>query len=476
MTAEADHRPDNILFVFSDQHRHDVLGCAGHPLVATPNLDRIAAEGVRFTRTWCQSPICQPSRASVITGRYPSELGVVGNTGGFDPGWPTVMKNLQAVGYETATIGKTHYHESYAPSGTEPFDMRDRAPFVQQFGWDHVLEEYDKYLHCAEHLRTPYVDHLDTNGHLDAYRQQIRDIFRLTPTHWRGETSVLPPELDLTNFLADQATDWLRGRDAARPFFLKLAFVQPHVPLVDDATWADHYADAPVEVPDLTRPEKSPDIWAKYLGVLDDHSQVQTMDPEFVRSGIRHYLGMVSLIDQRLGDVLQTLDELGELERTWVVYTCDHGEMLGSQGLWAKMNFFAPSVQVPLLVRPPGGRPPRIDHGLTELVDVTATLAAIGGAEPPAGGAGRSLLPALDGDLPGREQVASRIGNFAGIRTDRYRATVHVPSGTPCELFDLIDDPDETTNRVADRSLAGTRDELIDALVAHEHSLEHRTI
>ena len=273
----ADQRPENILWVFSDQHRHDVMGCAGHPLVATPTLDRIASEGARFTRVWCQSPVCQPSRASVITGRYPVELGVVGNTGGFDPAWPTVMKNLQAVGYETATIGKTHYHESYAPSGSEPFDMRDRAPFVGEFGWDHVVEEYDKYLHCADHLRTPYVDHLDAHGQLENYREQIRGVFRLTQSHWRGETSVLPPELDLTNFLADEAIGWLRTRDDAQPFFLKLAFVQPHVPLIDDATWAAHYADAPIDLPDMTPPVKSPGIWGKYLRVLDDHSQVLSL-------------------------------------------------------------------------------------------------------------------------------------------------------------------------------------------------------
>lgn len=446
------------------------MGCAGHPVVATPTLDRIASEGVRFTRTWCQSPICQPSRASVITGRYPADLGVVGNSGGFDPTWPTVMKSLQAVGYETATIGKTHYHESYAPSGTEPFDMRDRSPFVQDFGWDHVVEEFDKYLHCAEHLRTPYVDHLDSHGQLDAYREQIRGIFRLTPNHWRGETSVLPPELDLTNFLADEAIGWLQARDRTTPFFLKLAFVQPHVPLVDDPTWAAHYADAPIDVPDLTRPEKAPEIWGKYLDVLDDHSQVQTIDDDHVRSGIRHYLGMVSLIDQRLGDVMRTLEEIGELDRTWIVYTCDHGEMLGSHGLWAKMNFYAPSAQVPLLIRPPGGIAPRTEDGLTELVDVSATLAAIGGADAPAGGAGRSLLPALDGPMGGREHAFSRIGNFAGIRTDGHRATVHVPSGTPCELFDLAEDPDETQNRVADTSLRGLRDDLIGVLVDHEHT------
>ena len=121
----------NILFIFADQHRHNVMGCAGHPLVSTPNLDDLASQGVRFNEAWCQSPICQPSRASVITGRYAHELGVIHNTGGFDPKWPTVMKQLQKAGYETASVGKTHYHESYqAPEDEGEIDMQSYEPFV----------------------------------------------------------------------------------------------------------------------------------------------------------------------------------------------------------------------------------------------------------------------------------------------------------------------------------------------------------
>ena len=202
------------------------MGCAGHDIVSTPNLDRLANQGVRFIEAWCQSPICQPSRASVITGRYAHELGVIHNTGGFDPDWPTVMKQLQSTGYETATIGKTHYHESYQPPKEEgEVNMQSYAPFVRSFGWDYVLEEYDKYLHVEDRLRTPYTDYLAQYGLLDAYKNQIRGVFRLTDTHWRGETSVLTQEHDLTTFLASKAEDWLRQRDNTKPFFLKLAFV-----------------------------------------------------------------------------------------------------------------------------------------------------------------------------------------------------------------------------------------------------------
>ncbi len=461
--------PANILFIFSDQHRHDVMGCAGHPLVQTPNLDAIAGRGVRFSNTWCQSPICQPSRASVITGRYAHELGVIHNTGGFDPEWPTVMKQLQRVGYETASIGKTHYHESYqAPQEGGEIDMREQIDFVRAFGWDYVLEEFDKYLHVHTRLKTPYTEHLREQGMLAAYRQQIKDVFRLTPTHWRGETGVLPQELDLTSFLADEATSWLKSRNKQQPFFLKLAFVQPHVPLIDDPDWAAYYADADIKVPDLKAAEIPNEVWGEYLSGLDKHSQAQTMNADFVRSGIRHYLGMVSLIDQKIGEVLATLKALGQLEDTWIVYCCDHGEMLGEHRLWAKMNFYRGSVQVPLIVSPPGGMDGTTIDSLTELTDVTATLADIGGAQAPDGCHGVSLLPALRGLPTGRDFLHSRIGNYAGIRDQQYRFTAQVKNETACELFDLVNDPGETRNLVNEAVHADTAEGMKALLLAHE--------
>ena len=465
----------NILFVFSDQHRHDVMGCAGHSVVQTPHLDALASRGTRFTRAWCQSPICQPSRASLITGRHPYDLNLFYNdkasathearsggeeAGEIDPAWPTVMKQLQAHGFETATIGKTHYHgiptrDEVAAAGGS-FDFRSYESLVKAFGWDHVLEEYDKYMHSSRAFRTPYSDYLEELGLGKAYRQQIRSVFRLTPSHWRGETSVVPQEHDLTSYLADRAMDWLRSRGSDQPFFLKLAFVQPHVPLIDDPTWADYYRDADIDVPELVQPEKPTEEWAWYVEQLLGHSQAETMTPEFVREGIRHYYGMLSLIDQKIGEVLKCLDTLGQLDNTWVIYSCDHGEMLGSHGLWAKMNFYHPSVQVPLIVVPPGGAAGGVSDRLTELTDVTATIADIAGAPAPEGCRGRSLLPVVRGEaVQPHEFLYSRIQSYAAIRDERHRFTLEMESGTPCELFDLANDPDEERNLVQDPDYAG---------------------
>lgn len=446
----------NILLLFSDQHRHDVLGCAGHPLVQTPNLDRIAREGARFNRAWCQSPVCQPSRASVITGKYTEELGIFANTGGFDTSWPTVMKSIRDGGYETASIGKTHYHgmpsREQAEKAGIPYDLRQYNEFVKGFGWDYLMEEFDKYVHASRLLRSPYTDYLAAQGEdlLTAYREQIKGIYRLTPTHWRGETSVLPQEHDLTSFIAGEAGSWLSGRNSEKPFFLKLAFVQPHVPLVDDPTWADYYRDADIQLPEQARIGAPNEIWGEYLDRLNGHSQVQTMDDAFIRNGIRHYLGMVSLIDQKIGEILALLESSGQLDDTWIVYTCDHGEMLGEHHLWAKMNFYKGAVQLPLIIRPPGGTEPREVDELVELVDVTATLADMASVSPPDGCRGRSLLPAFDNQDVGREFVRSRISRFSAVRNEQYRFTYDVDTGTPCELFDLTVDPGEFNNLVGE--------------------------
>lgn len=454
----------NILFLFSDQHRHNALGCAGHPLVQTPNLDWLAGQGLRFERTWTQCPVCMPCRATMITGRYTHELGftynLTSNPGDtvddspFKSDWPTIMKQLQAGGYETASIGKTHYHSrpgsSEAEERGEAFDTRQFGHFVKSFGWDYVMEEYDRYGHIHSHVKSPYTEHLEAQGLLKAHQEQIKGIYRLTPTHWRGETSVLSQEHELSSFIADHAMDWLESRDFEKPFYLHLGFVQPHVPLMDDPTWAAYYADADIELPDMTMPEATNDVWEKKVDMLKAHSQVQTMTDDFVREGIRHYFGAVSLMDQKIGEVIDTLDKLGELENTWIIYSADHGEMLGEHHLWAKHCFYEGAVQVPLIISPPDREGRGVCSDLTQLIDVVSTLADIGQVDPPEGARGQSLLPVLETGSGGYEYVFSTIQDWTGVRNEDYRFTLDMPTGTPCELYDLAKDPGERNNCVED--------------------------
>lgn len=469
--------PPNLIFIFADQHRHDALGCAGHPTVRTPNLDRIAGEGVRFANAWCQSPICQPSRGSLITGRYPHELGILRNFGpDFDPQWPTFMKNLQRTGYATAGIGKTHYYQKGLVSPEQDDgDLRRLTSHVEEFGFDHVVEEFDRYVHVVDGVRTPYTEYLRERGVFEPYAEQIRRIFRLTPQHWDGVTSPLDQEHDLTSFLTREALAWLDRQTSERPFFLQLSYVQPHVPLMADPIWAGYYAQVPIELGPREPVAATNEVWDRHLRFCRAHSQAERLSDAYVERGARQYYGMVSLIDQCVGDVLALLARRGWLDDTWIIYSSDHGEMLGDHGLMAKFTFYAPSVQVPLLIRPAGGCTGSVCTDLTELVDVSATLLDAAGAEPLAQSRGRSLVPALRGEGVGRDSLLSEIQThtrrdppptYRALRTERHRFTLETVTGTPCELFDLEADPQERTNRVDDPAFATLAARLRDQLQA----------
>ena len=229
---------------------------------------------------------------------------------------------------------------------------------------------------------------------------------------------------------------------------------------MDDPIWAAYYADADIELPDMTMPSATNEVWAEKVKRLKAHSQVQTMTDDFVREGIRHYLGAVSLVDQKIGEVIDTLDALGELDNTWIIYSADHGEMLGEHHLWAKHCFYEGSVQVPLIVSPPDRKSRGVCGDLTQLIDVVSTIAEIGQVAPPEGARGQSLLPLLERDSGGYEYVFSTIEDWTGVRNEGYRFTLHVPTGTPCELYDLARDPGELNNCVEDPAYGEIVDQL----------------
>lgn len=470
----------NLLFLYADQHRADVMGCAGNNVVVTPHLDRLAAEGVRFDHAWTESPICQPARASLLTGRFPSDHGVLGNfAGDCKPEWDNVPRRLQQAGYTTASIGKTHFDSwpMNAAKGTPP----PADEWIASFGFDHVVEEFDKYVHLFG-AETPYMRFLREHDALEPYQNVIRANFRGSDQHWKGTTSPLPQELDLTSFLAEEAEHWIGVQPPGRPWFLQLSFVQPHVPLIGDPTWAEHYADAHIERTARHQPVPTTDAWASQLDWMRQHSHSELLTDDFVLTGARQYYAMVSLIDQRIGRLLARLEQQGQLDNTWIVYSSDHGEMLGDHGLMAKMNFYRSSVRVPLIVRPPTrtvAQVGRVETAPVQAFDVAATLLDAGGAAPLDAAAARSLLPLVTGEraegLPtadNRTHAVSMIRLRPGLPTwhaitnGHWRATIDADTGEASELFDLDRDPDEANNLVHEPNSADALHHLTAELAA----------
>jgi arylsulfatase A-like enzyme len=483
-------RPPNILLILPDQHRHDAIGAAGDPVVATPTLDRLAREGTLFTRVWCQGPSCRPARASLITCRYPHQHGIVGpNAPANDPSWPTVMKRLQAAGYVTATFGKTDYgfkdkegrevasdggggkDEGEAGGGR---DVREMLPFIRSFGWDYVSENPSQIDIALPGYGSSYTDYLREHGLFDLYCRQVRAHWRGSLEQYSGFVSEIPAEHDLASFVARETIAWLGTRDRSRPFFVTFAPNKPHHPYNADSRWASFYAGKSMPGGPRDRVTPTNPLWAKVFEERYRKFPPESISEAFIEQSKRMYYGAISLVDQKVGEILRVLEDKGELDSTWVFYSSDHGELMGDHKLFDKTLFYHSSVGVPGIVRPPGGAPaPRRVDAPAEAIDLAATILDVAGAEA-LDAPGRSLLPAMRGEQGPRyafsEMARSKDTLYVAVTDGRWRYTVEARSKTPCELFDLASDPDEVTNLVADpgqaRRVAQMQGDLIEPHLA----------
>ncbi len=475
----------NIIFLFSDQHRYDAMGCVGNPVIQTPHIDRLAARGTNFTNTHCASPICVPSRASILTGLYPHQNRVTYNVRDEpDPVLPTMPRQLQKAGYRTAIIGKTHYWNIRGrdrPSFSLlkwGIDVREQEDYVRLFGFDDVIEEFDLYVHAYKKINiyTHYSDYLRNRGKLDKYKKQIQSVWRETPNHWDGQTSVLTQEEDETMFITRKATNWLRQQDNSCPFFLNVGYVAPHVPHISDPIWAEYYKDKKIPVGPWTFPEKSSEVWGKWLNRTYKVSNSHLMSKDYRMNSARHYYGRISLIDQGIGKIVRTIQEMGIADNTWIIYSSDHGEMLGDHKIMGKEMFYKGSLRVPNIICPPKGMSPKKADSLVEGIDIPATILDIADAEALPNSPGQSLLPIMKGGNSKKEVAFSELGptidgkirHFVSAATKRYRLTYETTTSTPCEFFDLQDDPDELHNRINDAAYKKLKNGMIkDLIVPH---------
>ena len=463
----------NIVLVMSDQHRADMMGCAGDASVQTPTLDALAAEGVCFSRVSCQGPLCMPSRASFMTERYVRDHGVFTNWEEIGSDSPTYAWALREAGYHTSLLGKAHL---YLDEKIEASHTDDLAGRLQALGFAEVLETGDKFL---GKIPTQYTDYLAGRGLLDAYKKHIADrsyqgenedgqnATKCVPM-WDSTPMPLPLDAYVDAWHGQQAVRWIEEYDRPEPFFLFVGFPGPHDPWDAPADAVARYADCDISMP---RSTKRPTIegTARYGALLNSFLWVSdsvSMTDDAIRGMRRAYAADISVIDDAIGRMVAALERRGLLDDTWFVYTSDHGEMAGNHGLMSKCVLYESAVRVPLIMRPPGGCVQGVVDALVEHFDVPATLREIAGAPGIPGGEGRSLLPRLSDGVPtGREVTVSENWGFACFETARHKLVVDEDACAPCQLFDLAEDPAEDNNLLLDPQSADIVEELMEVHV-----------
>jgi choline-sulfatase len=423
----------NVLLIMADQLRAQAVPAYGNTIVDAPNLVSLAADGVVFEGAYCNSPLCAPSRSSMLTGRLPSRIGVYDNGAELAASTPTLAHYLRAAGYRTCLAGKMHFIGPDQLHGFEERVTTDMYPAGLDWTPDWSRSPGDRlpWYHDMSSVLEPEVSEatLQTDFDDEVVFHSVRKI------------------LDLAR------------SDDPRPFFLLASFIHPHDPWDVPGVYVNRYDGVEVDLPDVA---------AIADDELDPHSRrVQSMcggegldiAAETIRKARRNYYAAVSYVDDRIGQLLEALETSGMRDNTIVVVTSDHGEMLGERGLWYKMTFFEASARVPLIVNARSRFPPGRVVENVSLVDLLPTLLEIANDGTPFVPVdpidGTSLVPLLraDGDAPWPDTVLGEylaegtLAPMVMIRRGSYKY-VRCP-GDPDQLYDLSTDPQELSNLAA---------------------------
>ena len=450
----------NILWICTDQQRFDTLGCYGNPFVRTPNLDRLAESGMLFEHAFCQNPVCAPSRASFLTGRYPRTTRCRQNGQAIPDSELLVTKILADAGYVCGLSGKLHIgpcHPSACP-GTE----RRIDDGYDEFHWSHHPGPdwpTNEYIHWLQEKGVRYGT-LPFDG-----CQYVR--------------VGMPADHHHTTWCAQKAVDFIEAAASFDyPWLFSVNIFDPHHPFDPPAEYLERYLEQLEEIPLPNYVEgelESKPVWQQidhqgaYGGVGGHrYDNLTERDHRLIRAA---YWAMVDLIDAQVGRMLQALEATGQLGSTIVLFTSDHGEMLGDHGIYLKgPYFYEPAVRVPLIISAPG----LIESGvraeaLVELVDLAPTLLDACGLEKHPGMQGKSLWPLLTGHASFDHHRHDVYCEFYGsnfhydppahttmVRTKRYKLTV-AHGQNKGELYDLVTDPQEIDNRYEDSELQSVK-------------------
>ncbi len=437
MKGRAGTRRPNILFLMDDQHRGDCLGAAGAHWLRTPHLDRLVKEGALFAKAYTSLPSCLPARASLLTGKSPWQHGMLGYVNIPARYAHEKPRRFTEAGYRTHAIGKMHFQGS-------------------DHGYQSIILEEAWRKVTAEKYAGDYRQWFEAN-----HPDKDVDATGLGYTDHRGARPY-PYEdaLHPTNWTAEKGIEFLRSYQDDEPWFLKISFKRPHPPFDPPKRWLDYYDKVDFPMPKVG-PWAEPKVPGAMGSLEETPNATRGRFPEHeIRASRQAYFACISHVDEQIGRVIKALEARGELENTLILFTCDHGDMMGDNLLWRKCYAYEGSARIPMIIRWPrslGIKTPRgqIIRQLVELRDVLPTFLDAAGMNKPADMDGMSMLDLIRGQtqhwrkLLGLEhaQIYWQGNAWVALTDSRYKYIYFTLTGEQ-QLFDLDTDPHEMNNLV----------------------------
>ena len=455
------NRKPNILFIMADQYRADCLGCdgfdkltaGGNPVIKTPNLNRLAREGALFTRAYTSTPSCTPARAAILTGQSPWHHGMLAYGRIAEQYNFELPRAMCDAGYYTYAIGKLHYHPERNYHGFRDA-MLDESRRAETAGF---VSDYLKWFK----EKAPYLDPYATGIGSNDYRAGEYALpEELHPTYWTGETAV----------------SFIREYERDEPFFLNVSFARPHSPYDPPKKFFDMYKDGKMPPPHVGK-------WAEKYAPFESRENYSLwhgdLGIEQVRRSRRGYYGAITFIDEQIGLILKALEERKMLENTLILFTSDHGDMMGDHHLWRKSYAYEGSARIPMIIRWPKSMELEGERGMkisntAELRDLLPTFLEAAGASIPESVDGMSMLQLIRGNTDGwREFIDLEHGvcyadenQWNALTDERWKYIYHSYDGSQ-QLFDLENDPGELNDLASDPSYTRTLNYWRRRLIKH---------